>query len=60
MISVVLSLLPRIGSTSSIIGRGKCVYSSLKKREEAGTWGHFNTKVTKWLLWFLCHVFDAA
>lgn len=47
-ISVVFSFLPKIGSTSSVIGRGgKGVHSSLKKREEAGTWEHLNTKVTK-------------
>lgn len=61
MTSVVFSLLPKIGSSSSVIGRGwKHVHSSLKKREEAGVWGHLNTKVTKWLLCFLHCVFDVT
>lgn len=61
MTSVAFSFLPKIGNTSSVIGRGrKCVHSSLKKREDAGTWGHLNTKVTKWLLCFLHCVFDVA
>lgn len=61
MTSVVFSLLPNLGSTSSVIGRGgKCVHSSLKRREEAGTWRHLKTKVTNDFSGFLHCVFDVA